>query len=90
MQRKYQDRGFKVLAVDVWDDDAATLRRYARQCEINYAILLNGSGVGSKWGVEFIPDNFLLDKKGNIVERIGDLSPEKLPHVESKIERLLR
>ena len=42
------------------------------------------------WGVLALPTNFLIDPKGKVVAKFGDLSGSAGATLEGKIERLLR
>ncbi len=90
LYNKYRDKGFTVVAVNAWDDeDAKTVKRFARKNKLGYPILLGGGSAASNWGVRAIPENFLIDQNGKLVKKIGEITKSSLPKVEKSIESLL-
>ena len=93
MHGTYHGRGFTVLAVNAWDnEDTKTVNDFAkkRKIDLNYPILLKGNAAARDWGVRSIPANFVIDREGNVVKRMAEISGRRLPKVEALIERLLR
>ncbi len=77
--RKYQDRGFVILGVNVnpMHEDVkeakvalSVVRRFLVRHRVTWVNLLNGHGVGdlaAAYGIEEIPANFLIDREGKII-----------------------
>ena len=90
MYNKYHDRGFTILAVNAWDDDAKTVREFAKEQNVPYPILLDGHRVSRDWGVKSIPANFFINREGEIVARSVGFEHDDVPQMEETIEKLLR
>ena len=63
--------------------------KFAREHSLPYPILLKGGAVMRKWGFQFIPANFLIDRSGRVVVRYDAIDEENMHAVERKIETLL-
>jgi len=86
---RYKDRGFTILAVNAWDEDADELKRFAREQNIGYPVLLKGHAAAEAWGVSSIPDNFLVDRNGEIAHKHVVIDDKTIRKVETRIEKLL-
>lgn len=89
LYEKFKNRGFTVLAVDCWDEDADMLRKFARKNNLGYPMLVNGQVAAQAWGVTGLPDNFLVDRSGEVVAKHLTINDKTLAKVESRIEKLL-
>mgnify|MGYP000211062416 CR=1 FL=1 len=89
LYEKFKNRGFTVLAVNSWNEDADLMRKFARINKLGYPMLLNGLATTDAWGVTGLPDNFLVDRSGKIVAKHLTINDKTLARVESKIEKLL-
>ncbi|MCH7526251.1 MAG: TlpA family protein disulfide reductase, partial [Planctomycetes bacterium] len=69
LYNKYHDKGFTILAVNAWDEDAETVKEFAAKNNLPYPILLKGNHITRRWGVGSIPTNFFIDREGEVVER---------------------
>jgi glutathione peroxidase-family protein len=87
---KYHDRGFTILAVNAWNEDAKTLKQFAKTNELRYPILLKGGNTAEDWGVAFLPTNFLIDRSGKVVGKYGPIADKGLARLEKKIEHMLK
>jgi hypothetical protein len=86
LARKYHDRGFVILGVnvDAMHEDVkdtkvalAAVRRFLVKHRVLWTNVLNGQGSGdfaAAYGVEEIPANFLIGRDGQVVavEQSGD------------------
>jgi len=88
LYKKYQEKGFEVYGVSV-DDEKAAWTKAIRQDKLKYTQVIAGDALNSKitakYGVEYIPTTFLLDKTGKIVAI--DIEGKEL---ENKIKELLQ
>ena len=89
LYNKYRDRGFTILAVNAGNENPRIVRQFARKHDLPYPILLNGRRVRGDWGVNRIPANFYIDRKGKLQEKSFGFAVEHVPHMEQTIERLL-
>jgi len=90
LHNKYHDRGFTVLAVNSWDEDAKTVAKFVKDMGLSFPVLLNGSDVTDDWGVWSWPANFLIDRQGRVAQEMQGIDENDLPHLEESIERLLQ
>lgn len=88
LYNKYKGQGFEVFGVSIDSKKSDWIKAIA-QDKINYTQVFDKAGWYSKtavkYGVEAIPNTFLLDKTGKIVAM--DLDEEQL---ENKIKALLQ
>jgi len=86
-QKTYGAQGLQVLAVSM-DDDAAPVRRMARRLHLDFPVLMGDAKLGEGYGgVLGLPITFLIDRDGNVVERIK--GETDLPRLENDINTLL-
>jgi thiol-disulfide isomerase/thioredoxin len=88
-QQEYRGRGLQVIGVTYPPTNRAEVRRFIRRLKVNYPVVL-GSLDTKKLFIEgeTLPITVVIDKEGNIRERIeGILLPEEF---EEKIKPLLR
>lgn len=66
LQKKYGDKGLKILAVDI-DEPRDLVNEFIKEKGINYTVLLDEGGqVAETYNVSGIPTNILFDKKGDV------------------------
>ncbi|PIE08898.1 MAG: thioredoxin [Rhodobacterales bacterium] len=84
--RALADQGFEVLAVNM-GQDAKEVRAVMRRTGVSYPLLLDGLKIDAKkYGVVAAPTSFLIDRDGNVVERInGPMTGEQL---QARVEAL--
>ncbi|MFH0840148.1 MAG: TlpA disulfide reductase family protein [Candidatus Omnitrophota bacterium] len=62
---------FIIIGISVEHGDDATVKRFAAERKINYPILIDDGLVSKAYGpIHSIPTTFIIDKKGNIVQKI--------------------
>jgi len=70
LQNKYADRDFTVLAISVDQGDTRKVRNFMTELGINYPVAMSDPDTPKDFGNVFgIPTSFLVDRKGNIVQR---------------------
>ena len=91
LQEKYDEKGLVILGISL-DDPRTTPDRYLqafkRKFRINYAVLRFTPGVISDYFKEetpSIPTMFIIDRKGQIRDRIVGFRPGKVEASLSKI-----
>ncbi|MAM45350.1 MAG: hypothetical protein CMJ91_01490 [Planctomycetes bacterium] len=90
LHEKYGKDGFKVLAVNDWDEPAATVGKFAQQSKLTHKILLMGGKISPKlYGVVSSPTSFWIDHKGIIRGRSVGFNVAHVPQMEQKIEKML-
>jgi thiol-disulfide isomerase/thioredoxin len=88
-QREYKGRGLQVVGVTYPPTDLREVRRFVRHFRLNYPVLLGARETKTLFiEGETLPLTIVLDREGNIRERIeGILLPEEF---DEKIKPLLR
>ena len=87
---KYGERGFEVVAVNAWNEPAATVRDFVERSALKQRILLMGQNVArTKYSVRAYPTAFWIDHRGVVVEREVGFLPTSVPEMERRIEQLL-
>jgi len=85
---QYKNSGLVVLGINAWDEPSEQLRNFAKQNSLKQKILLNGSEVKERYGVESVPMVFWIDENGIITDlELGFDSAEEL---RKRTERLLK
>jgi cytochrome c biogenesis protein CcmG/thiol:disulfide interchange protein DsbE len=70
MWRRHRSRGLVVVGVD-WHDFRTDARRFARRFALTFPLVDDGSGsIGDRYGVKGVPETFVVDRDGRIVEAI--------------------
>jgi thiol-disulfide isomerase/thioredoxin len=83
-------RGFTVVAVNAYNEPEDTVRRYLDAHHLTHPVLLMGRDVARDlYEVNAFPTTFLIDARGQLVERHVGFSADDLPAIEAKIEQLL-
>ncbi|MFU8818544.1 MAG: TlpA disulfide reductase family protein [Desulfurivibrio sp.] len=70
LHSKYADRNFSVLGISVDLGDTRVVRNFMSELGINYPVAMSGPDTPKSFGNVFgIPTSFLIDRKGNVVQR---------------------
>lgn len=66
--RRYEEKGLKVVGVNVHDDDHAAARKYAKAKNLSYPIVVDEAGLAQRdYAVNNLPSLVLVDREGRIV-----------------------
>ena len=69
LQRRYAARAVRVIGVSM-DDDAAPVRAFYAQHQLNYPVALGDAQLGERFGgVLGMPAKFLIDRQGRIASK---------------------
>lgn len=86
MARKYAKNGLVVLAVNQWDEDRDSLRRFVLDKKLEQLVLLEGSSVGTGlYGVTGVPATFWINRDGVIVDSSRSGGSGDLEHKTAKL-----
>jgi cytochrome c biogenesis protein CcmG/thiol:disulfide interchange protein DsbE len=80
--RRYRDRGFVVLGIDL-DDATQDARSFARHYGLTYPLLHEGNGADLRkaFGASGYPESFLVDPRGRLrLIRRGPVTEDYLRH----------
>ena len=85
--RRYRDRGFEVVAINI-QEDRDRVSRFVGEFELDFPVLIDSAGdVTQQYRVQGLPTSYLIDREGVVRERkIGEYSRADLV---ATIERLL-
>ncbi len=71
MTNTHDSERFAIIGISVEKGDDTTVRRFATEGRINYPILMDDGLVSKTYGpIHSIPTTFIIDKKGNIIQKI--------------------
>ena len=86
LQSEYGSRGLQVVGIAL--DQPGKVRAFAQINGMNYPVLLGTDQIAALYGgIEGIPTTFVVDKKGDIVNRFVGFTPKE--DFEAEINRLL-
>jgi peroxiredoxin len=60
-----QPKGLKVVGVSM-DDDWKVVHQFLANTDVPYRIVLGNEKLSKKYGIESMPDTFLIDRQGSI------------------------
>jgi len=87
LYNKYKDSGLIVIGISV-DDSVDTVNKFIIETNINYPVVMGNSKVVQDYGgITGIPTTFIIDRKGNIVQRFIGYRPKDV--FENEIKKLL-
>ncbi len=67
----YRGKGLELIGMDVDKGDVETVRKFVKSMDIPYPIVVASDDVARSYRVNGIPTTILIDKEGNIRERIA-------------------
>jgi cytochrome c biogenesis protein CcmG/thiol:disulfide interchange protein DsbE len=86
LQNRYRERGLDVAGIVV-DDKADAVRRFLRQFDVPYSVLMPPEGSAAVSSIESLPTTVLIDRQGRVARvYVGQLRERDLT---ADIERLL-
>jgi peroxiredoxin len=65
-ERKYSAKGLRVIGVSLDGDGWKVVRPFLAGADIPYRIVLGDDAVAKQYGIENMPDTFLIDRRGKI------------------------
>jgi peroxiredoxin len=84
MQKKYGARGFSVISVSS-DESPAQAGAFAKEIKATFPVVHDkNSAVFEKFGVEPLPTNIVIDRKGRVVYSKGEVD---LKGLEAAVQR---
>lgn len=89
MQRKYGDRGFVVVAVNV-DRKREDADRFLASTPAGFAVVFDASGrTPSAWEVKGMPSSYLIDASGRVAFVESGFRDERKDELEARIRAAL-
>lgn len=83
---KFKDKGVEILAVNV-GEPLLTAQKFAQRYDLSFPILMDErEEVYKAYGVKPIPATFLIDKDGNVIDRVTKgLTEEEIKQMMERI-----
>ena len=66
MEKTYAGKGFEAVGVSLDGDGWKVLTPFLAQAKIPYEIVLGDDATAQRYGIETMPDTFLIDTKGRV------------------------
>lgn len=89
LYRKFKDRGFTILAVDIMEG-SETVEKFVRKNGLSFPILLDTKGeVSERYMATAIPSTFIVDKDGKIIGKLFGAREWDGEHAEALLGELL-
>jgi cytochrome c biogenesis protein CcmG/thiol:disulfide interchange protein DsbE len=86
-ERKYAGKGLRVIGVSLDEDGWKTVKPFLAGAGIPYRIVLGNESTSQKYGIESMPDTFLIDRRGRIAAAYSGLVDRG--NIEANIQALL-
>jgi thiol-disulfide isomerase/thioredoxin len=88
LQDRYRQQGFSIVGISVDEGGPTVVRPFVIRQKLNYQIVMSNGRVENDFGgIEFIPTSFLIDREGNLVDKLIGYTSES--DFEAKIRPLL-
>ena len=84
----YRGSGFELIGMDVDKGDVETVRRFVKSMDIPYPIIVAPDDLARSYRVTSIPATILIDKEGNLRERIAGFSDAIAQELTRKVAEL--
>jgi len=84
----YRESGFELVGMDVDKGDVETVRKFVKSMDIPYPIVVAPDDVVKSYRVNSIPATILIDKEGNIRERITGFNSTIAQELTGKVADL--
>ena len=88
LQKQYGPEGLQVVGVAMDDASPQEISDFAKEMGVNYPVLLGKEAVGEAYGgVQFLPENFYIDRNGKVVDRAFGLKGRG--EIEDEIKQII-
>lgn len=80
LQKQYGPRGLQVVGISMDDPGSeATVRGFLQKKGVNYPVAMGNEDLAGKYGsIDTLPVSFLIDRQGNVVDRINGADKGRL------------
>ncbi|MDT8334144.1 MAG: TlpA disulfide reductase family protein [Desulfurivibrionaceae bacterium] len=76
---KYKDQGFSVIGISMDEGGRRVVGKFVEKLGVNYPVFIGNAKLGRGFGgVMGIPVTFLVDREGNLVQRLDGYISEKV------------
>jgi len=88
LQKQYGPDGLQVVGVAMDDASPKEIADFAKEMGVNYPVLIGKESVGDAYGgVQFLPENFYIDRNGKVLDRAFGLKGRG--EIEDEIKRIV-
>jgi peroxiredoxin len=88
LQKQYGPQGFQIVGVAMDDASSKDIADFAKEMGVNYPILVGKEAVGDSYGgVQFLPENFYIDRNGKLTARAFGLKSRS--EIEDEIKAII-
>ena len=89
MQKKYQSRGLKIIAVNL-DKDRTEVNRFLDHYPANFTILLDPAGSSARqYKVRGMPSSYMINRQGQVIKQHLGFRKADTAKLEADIQQLL-
>lgn len=88
LYNNYRENGFELIGMDVGESDLEAVRRFVKSMDIPYPIVVTPDDVAKRYRVSGIPATILIDREGNIRERIAGFNNTIAQELTRKVAEL--
>ena len=89
LNKKFGSQGFQVLGLSIDEGGDRVVPAFIRDRKINYPVALAGDDLQEAYGVRSVPTFFLINRKGQVIEKFMGISPESEREMESAVRKAL-
>ncbi len=89
LHRKYGKQGLQIVGMSVDDTGERHVKSFAAEKGLQYHIMMSSGKIQADYGVRAVPVMFVLDKNGNVAEKMMGFSPHHGKVLENLIKKLL-
>jgi peroxiredoxin len=90
LRQHLQGRPFEILAVSIDEQGWAAIENFLKKIPVSFPILLDQDfSVSDRYGTYRVPETYLIDPRGHIVEKILGDQDWAAPTMVEKIQKLL-
>jgi thiol-disulfide isomerase/thioredoxin len=86
-QRKYAAKGLQVVGVSLDEEGWKVVKPFLEQTKVPYRMLLGDQPLAKKYGIENMPDAYLIDRHGRIAATYVGLVDKE--NVEANLQAML-
>ena len=87
LSHKYRDKGVAVVGVSLYSDGWKVVNPFIKTARIPYQIVLGDDNTAKAYGIESMPDTFLIDREGRIAAVYNGLVVKE--NVENNLRTML-
>ena len=89
LNKKYGKQGFQVLGLSIDESGDRIVKAFIAEKKITYPVALAGDHLQEAYGVRSVPTLFLINRKGEVVEKFMGMSEEIEQAIESSVKTAL-